>query len=75
MDVTISYSILYVSPNGESGCHPNIPRNGVSISEVNNHPDNIDDELAGTNNLFKVHTMRLLRLGDNVHDVQENGNN
>ncbi|XP_076927916.1 uncharacterized protein LOC143591651 [Bidens hawaiensis] len=34
-------------PNGESGWHPNIPRQGVSISEVHNVSDIIDEPTEG----------------------------
>lgn len=48
----LSYPLFF--PNGESGWHPNIPRQGVSINEVHNNQDNIEEETEGTNNLPKI---------------------
>ena len=45
----LSYPLFF--PNGESGWHANIPRQGVSINEVRNN-DNIEGEMEGTNNLL-----------------------
>ncbi|XP_076937089.1 uncharacterized protein LOC143604518 [Bidens hawaiensis] len=43
----LSYPLFF--PNGESGWHPNIPRQGVLISEVLNDHDNIDEETEDVN--------------------------
>ncbi|XP_076918648.1 uncharacterized protein LOC143579149 [Bidens hawaiensis] len=43
----LSYPLFF--PNGESGWHPNIPRQGVLISEVLNDHDNIDEETEDAN--------------------------
>ncbi|XP_076913979.1 uncharacterized protein LOC143572814 [Bidens hawaiensis] len=45
----LSYPLFF--PNGESYWHPNLPRQGVLISEVHNDNDNIDEETENTNNL------------------------
>ncbi|KAI3725246.1 hypothetical protein L1987_65027 [Smallanthus sonchifolius] len=43
----LSYPLFF--PNGESGWHPNIPRQGVLINEAHNNHDNIDEEMEEAN--------------------------
>ncbi|XP_022008025.1 uncharacterized protein LOC110907339 [Helianthus annuus] len=43
----LSYPLFF--PNGEAGWHPNIPRNGVSINNIHNDYDDIDEDAEVAN--------------------------
>lgn len=43
----LAYPLFF--PNGESGWHDKIPRQGVLINELHNN-NNIEEEMEGTNN-------------------------
>ncbi|KAD5508266.1 hypothetical protein E3N88_15969 [Mikania micrantha] len=47
--VTFNASVE-LDKRGESGWHPNIPCEEVSINEVHNNEENIDEEMESTNN-------------------------
>ncbi|KAK9073844.1 hypothetical protein SSX86_006438 [Deinandra increscens subsp. villosa] len=42
----LSYPLFF--PNGEEGWHPNIPRQGESMTRTDNNEDNIDEEMEET---------------------------
>ncbi|KAK9071610.1 hypothetical protein SSX86_008039 [Deinandra increscens subsp. villosa] len=53
----LSYPLF--SPNGEEGLHPNIPRQGESMIQVQNNEDNIDEEREETNTSHRRTTVSM----------------
>ena len=51
----LSYPLFF--PNGESGWHSNIPRDGVCINQIVNDEENIEEDLEGTSTWSIIHIL------------------